>query len=497
MLLRNSLWHAAGAGVPAVVALATIPMLVAALGASGYGWLTLVTSIVGYFGSLDINLTSGAIKYLSEAHATGDRRRFSQVFWFSAAFYSALGILVCLAIGIYAEELTNLFGSASVAERPNIILALRIGGVGFAVVQIQSVLICVLQALQRYDLSARNEMIYGVLANVVSMIVAVSGLGLAAVVIARVAVSALNCGSLVLQLRLLGAPLAFVAPDRAVRRDMLSFSGYAYLSKLAATLYQHGDKLIIGALGGPVAVTLYTVPITLAGRVLGMTSRLAGVMFPHVSTLAATSRLEELRSTYLGALRYITFVNFYVCAGIVLAGDAFLGRWVGQEFAVEGYAVLVLMAFAILVDSLTNLPSIVNDALGHPRVSGGFALVRGVVGLALVFMGMKFFGIVGAAAAHLLTAILLSAAFLVYVHGRTVPLRLKDAVRGVWQPISIGIAILVAFLVLRIFLPTSLVSTIATTVMGMAALTGLGIWYVLLINDRAALAAGLRRKLGR
>lgn len=497
MLLRNSLWHAAGAAVPALVALATVPLLVGTLGAAGYGWLTLLTSIVGYFGALDINLTSGAIKYLSEAHATGNKRRVSQVFWFSAGFYGALGLLVCLAIGLFAGPLADMFGQMAPDERPGIVMALRIGAVGFAIVQIQSVLISVLQALLRYDLSARSEMLFGVAANILSVFVALAGFGLEGIVLVRVAVSALNCAYLVWQLRVLGVPLAFVAPDREVRRMLLSFSAYAYLSKLASTLHQHGDKLIIGALGGPVAVTLYTVPITLAGRVLGMTSRLSSVIFPHASTLAATSRIDELRPTYLGAIRHITYLNFVVCAGMVLAGDEFLRRWVGEAFMAEGYPVLVLMAFALLADSLTNIPSLVNDALGHPRISGAFALTRGISGLAFVFIGMNTFGIIGAAAAHLLTAALLSTAFLVYVHGRTVPIGLSETVRDGGQPLLAGLVILALLLACKWLLPAGVMTAGITTIAGMLALSAIGFSYVLRSDERAALIATLRRKIGR
>jgi len=497
MLLHNSLWHAAGAAVPALVALATVPMLVGALGIAGYGWLTLVTSIIGYFGALDINLTSGAIKYLSEAHATGNKRRISQVFWFSSGFYGALGLVVCLAIGFFAEPLAELFGQIAPGERPGVIMALRIGAVGFAIVQMQSVLMSVLQALQRYDLSARSEMVFGVAANVISVIVALAGHGLEAIVLTRVVVSALNCIYLIWQVRVLGVPLAFVMPDREVRQALLSFSAYSYLSKLASTLHQHGDKLIVGALGGPVAVTLYTVPITLAGRVLGMTSRLSSVIFPHASALAATSRIDQLRPTYLGAIRHITYLNFVVCAAMVLGGDEFLRHWVGEPFMADGYRVLVLMAFALLADSLTNIPSLVNDALGHPRISGFFALVRGISGLAFVYIGMSTFGIVGAATAHLLTAMLLSTAFLLYVHGRTVPIGLSETVRDGGQPLLIGFAILVLLMVGKWLLPAGLIATGLTTVAGMAAFSAIGYSYVLRRNERAALLLALQRKIGR
>lgn len=497
MLLRNSLWNAAGAAVPALVALATIPILIGALGISGYGWLTLVTSIVGYFGALDINLTSGAIKYLSEAHATGNKRRTSQVFWFSAGFYGALGMLVCLAIGLFAEPLANLFGQVGNEELGSVVTALRIGAVGFAIAQMQSVLMSVLQALQRYDLSARSEMLFGVAANLVSVAVALGGFGLEWVVLARVAVSALNCAFLAWQLRVLGVPLAFAAPDREIRQALLSFSAYAYLSKLASTLHQHGDKLIIGALGGPAAVTLYTVPITLAGRILGMTGRFSSVIFPHASTLAATARIGELRSTYLGAIRHITYLNFVVCAGMVLAGDEFLRRWVGETFVMEGYPVLVFMAFALLADSLTNIPSLVNDALGHPRISGAFALLRGISGLAIIYVGMSTFGIVGAAAAHLFTATMLSAAFIIYVHGRTVPIALSETVHYGGQPLLVGLAMLALLLVCKWLLPSGTMATGITTVAGMVALSGIGFSYVLRTQERTTLLLTLRRKLRR
>ena len=483
--------------MPAVVALATIPLLVGALGMANYGWLVLVTSIVGYFGALDVNLTAGAIKYLSEAHATGNKRRISQVFWFSTGFYGGLGLVVCSAIGIFAGPLADMFGNVSAADRPSIVMALRIGAVGFAIVQIHSVLISVLQALQRYDLSARSEMLFGVLANVASVVVALAGQGLEAVVLARVAVSVLNCVYLTWQLRLLGVPLAFVAPDKEIRQALVSFSAYAYLSKLASTLHQHGDKLIIGAIGGPVAVTLYTVPITLAGRVLGMTSRLASVIFPHVSVLAATSRLDELRPTYMGAIRHITYINFVVCAVMVLAGDSFLRRWVGGEFLADGYPVLILMAFALLASSLTNIPSLVNDALGHPRVSGVFSLIHGISGLAFVYIGMKIFGIVGAAASHLLTASLSSVAFLVYVHGRTVPIGLVEILKDCGPPLFGGLILMGVLLVLKWLVPSGLIATSIITIFGLIIFLAIGWRYTLGPDERLKILAILKNLLNK
>src|SRR4051812_28927734 len=109
MLWRNSLWHMSGSALPAIAALVTIPLLIAALGVEGFGVVTLVSSVIGYFGVLDINLSAGAIKYLAEHHASGDRKRFAETFWFGALFYGSLGLLGALAIFFSADFLVAKF----------------------------------------------------------------------------------------------------------------------------------------------------------------------------------------------------------------------------------------------------------------------------------------------------------------------------------------------------------------------------------------------------
>ena len=54
------------------------------------------------------------------------------------------------------------------------------------------------------------------------------------------------------------------------------------------------------------------------------------------------------------------------------------------QFARAGQVVLAVMALSQVIDSLTSLPSLVNDGMGHPRFSGMFALTRAAFGLLVV-----------------------------------------------------------------------------------------------------------------
>lgn len=494
MLLRNSLWNLSGSAVPMLVALATVPLLIHALGVEGFGIVTLVGSVIGYFGVLDINLSTGSIKYLAEHHAAKDRERFAETFWFGIMFYGALGLLGAIIILVGADILVDRFFPVSPQFHDATVTAFRIAALGFVLTQTQNYLLVVPQALQRYDRSAQSEAVFGTLVNLVSVAVAVAGGGVTGVIAARVSVSAANILYLIWAIRGFKLGLAPRWPRQDVRAALTSFSAYAYLSKIASTLHQHADKVIIGAVAGPVALTFYTVPVTLAGRILGLTYRLSSVIYPRASALAGAGRISELRPVYLGVMRYVTYINLAALGIIVLAGDEFLRRWVGEQFVQEGYPVLVLMTLALLVDSLTNIPSMVNDALGHPRITGRFALANGLCGVAMVYLGTHIEGIVGAAAGHLLSSLTLCVIFLAFVHGRTVPVALKEALHeGFGRSIAVGTFIICILVPLKWLVPAGLMSTIAIVAAALLSLGLAGLFFIVGVEERAAMLSMARR----
>jgi O-antigen/teichoic acid export membrane protein len=494
MLLRNSLWNLSGSAVPMVVALATVPLLIGALGVEGFGIVTMVSSVIGYFGVLDINLSAGAIKYLAEHHAAGDRRRFAETFWFGAMFYGGLGLLGAIAIFFASGMLVGRFFEVSAEMREATITAFQLGALGFALTQTQSYLLVVPQALQRYDRSAQSEAFFGVVVNLASVAAAMAGTGVVGVIIARLSVSAANVLYLVWMIYSFKLGLAPCRPGKDVRSALTSFSAYAYLSKIASTLHQHADKLIVGAIAGPVALTFYTVPVTLAGRILGLTYRMSSVIYPRASALAGAGRIAELHPVYLGVMRYVTYINLAALGIIVLAGDEFLRRWVGQEFVQQGYPVLVLMTLALLADSLTNIPSLVNDALGHPRVTGRFALANGLGGVATVYLGTKFGGIVGAAGGHLLSSLILGVCFLLFVHGRTVPVAFGETLRnGFGRSLGVGFLVICVLLPVKWLIPAGLAGTVAVVSAAVLSLGLAGLFFIVGVDERNAMMAMARR----
>lgn len=448
-ILQNSIMNLAGSAIPALVSLCTIPYIVRQLGHDSYGIFTLVTSIIGYFALLDVNVTAGSVKFVAEHNARGERHELHAVISFGALIYCLIGASGAVLIYFLAEWLTRFVFSIPIDMTPLAVRILQIAAWGFFFSQLQVYLSSIPQSLKRFDVSAALEIFFGTAIPLLTVVLLMLGYGLFEIVTLRVMASIINVLLLLILIPRLIPDLYWVFPTRNIAHKVGAFSGYAYLSRIAAITYAHADKLIIGTLVNMAELTFYTVPFTLVNRILGFTFRLGSVLYPVASELGAVNDHEGLVRLYVSSTRYLTYLNIYFALMISLFAYPILYWWIGEEFASQGRWITVIMAIALLVDSLTNLPSLFNDGLGHPERTGFFALVRACIGVMLVVTLTYRLGIIGTALGHLIASIIMTIAFLVYIHGKTIPVTFMRVIRFGYAPsllIAAGCGLLAYYL---------------------------------------------------
>lgn len=492
-LMRNAGFNFLGAAVPALLSLATIPYIVSKLGYADYGLLALVTSIVGYFALLDINITASSTKYVSEFHAARDSQRLNETICFGLFVYGTIGLVGMTGLYCGAHTLVTAAFSVPVNRQHEATVAIQVAALGFLIGQVQNYIQSLPGALMRFDISGKTEAVFGAVVPLATIGLLYNGYGLVELVWLRVGMSLLQAILIWHMLRRLLPALRWSSPSRVIRNMMLSFSAYSFLSRLAAITYAHADRLIIGARVGVADLTHFVVPSTLVNRVMALIFRLSGVMFPHASALAAQERMEELETHYLLASRYLFFVNGSIALMLATLANPILSHWLSPEFAQTGTIVMVTIALAQWVDSCTNLPALMNDGLGHPKVSGLFAFGRALLGLGLTVAGVWLLGINGAAGAHLLASIVGSTVFVSYVHGRTVPVELKKVVRQAYEPaLSVLLPTCVIGILLSEWAQHGWLHLIASTALMGALLIVGGFWRVCLPAHRSAIVVRLK-----
>jgi O-antigen/teichoic acid export membrane protein len=439
-LVRNSIFNFAGAAMPALANLVAVPVLVNSLGDADYGLLTLVLALVGYFSLLDISASQGSTRFIAEYDSLNQPRQANEVISFGLMIYMAIGLVGMSLIYLTAPLLIKNVFEIPASSIATALITLKLAAIAFLFSQLQSYLSSIPQAMQRYGVSATTEAFFGSAAPLLSMGVAMLDGRIQDVVAARLGLSVINVGVLLIIVLRLRPDIKIVKADKSIRRRLLSFSAFSYLSNIATVSYAHADRMILGIFLGLSQITLYTVPTTLVNRLFGMTYRLSSVIYPAASKLAALGDKQGVRKIYLLTSRYMTAINSLLILMLVVYGQDLLHLWVGPQFVERGYPVLVLIALGMLVDSMTNLPSLINNAVAHPRITGLFAVARGLIGIAALVIGTQKNGIIGTALAHLTASILATSIFLLYVHGRSVPASLIELFRKAYLPVFIVVA---------------------------------------------------------
>ncbi len=424
--LRNSTFNFIGGVLPAVALFVTIPVIVHRLGVDSYGALALITSIVGYFGILDVNVTAGSVKYVAEHQARGENTEVSRVVSFGLLLYLAIGTLGGLALWFSAEHLVGSIFKIGAAARNEVFQAIRWSAPAFFVGQLQIYLQSVPQALGRFDLSGKLDSVFGTLAPVATVLVVLAGGHLTEIVIARFAISVVHCAVLVLVLRRLLPGFRLSWPDVGVMRKVGSFSAFTYLQRIAGVTYQNADKLLIGASQSMASLATYIIPYTLISRIYGMLFRLLQGMFPLASALAAAQDFRGLQERYVYVMRYTYYINVCVCLMASAFATELLHYWLKGAVGSDAHLILVIVAYSLLAESTTNLPSLVNDGLGHPHISGIAALSRSAAGVAAAWWALSWGGIVALALSQLVVSVLASAVFVGVVHRLSMPWRFRD-----------------------------------------------------------------------
>lgn len=439
---RNSVFNFLGAVMPALANLLAVPVMVNKLGAGDYGLLTLVIALIGYFALLDINATQGSIRFIAEYDSLGQPKQADKVISISLLIYVMIGFA-----GMVLIYGTSPFLIKSVFEIPakstSIALAtLKIAAVAFLFSQLQAYLISIPQAMQRYCVSAAVQSFFGSVAPLVSMAVAMLNGSVQDIVLARLCLSVLNVAVLSIIILRLRPNFKFNKPDKGIIRRLLSFSVYSYLSTIAAVSYAHADRMILGILLGLAEITFYSVPTALVNRLFSLTYRLSSVIYPATSELSAQGNKQGVRHVYLLASRYMTAINVFLVLIVIVYGQEILHLWIGPKFVQNGYPVMVFITIGIYADSATNLPSLINNAIAHPRTTGLFAVARALLGILALIVGTRIGGIIGTALGHLTASCLCTAAFLLYVHNRSVPVSLLDLIRRAYLP-TVPVAVIV------------------------------------------------------
>lgn len=285
-ILKNIAINFLGLILPTFVSLVTVPAYIHALGVERYGVISLVWTLIGYFGILDLGMSMAAQNHISKALASGDDAESARVFW--SAFWLNLGTGIAGGLLIYfgAFVYTAYFTKVSAELQHEVYLALPWLALAIPLANVSWVFAGAINGAERFGVFNTNQTIGTFLFQLLPLAAAwwiAPNLQtvLAAAVAARF-IAAVLLGHA--SLRVLG--IRRIAPPRlGTAKGLFSFGGWMLIASMTGMIADTLDRVMLGAGLGAKSVTYYTVPQNLVARLNMLPNALVRTLFPRLSAV--------------------------------------------------------------------------------------------------------------------------------------------------------------------------------------------------------------------
>lgn len=219
--------------------------------------------------------------------------------------------------------------------------------------------------------------------------------------------------------------------DLSARADLLHFSKWLFISNLIQFLHSRSTDFILGRTVGSHSLGIYNIAAEIAALpATELIAPLNRAVYPAYSRLS--TRLDELASRFLEVFSLIALIALPVSFGLVSVAEPAVRVMLGPQW-MEAVPIIRVVALSGLVGALQSNLYLVIVALGKPKINTMLGSVLLLVTLPTIVFASLHYGIVGAAWAHLFSA-LLGLTGISLVFNRITGIRIGSLITTLWRP---------------------------------------------------------------
>lgn len=384
--------------IPIAVTLVSVPLYLDQIGLERYGILALVWTLTGMLAFFDFGIAKATNHYIARGHGGLDGPPAGPVILTTGTMNLALGCLLGLVFLLSLGPL--VFGSINsgpdvAAEIDTAIhwIALLLP-ISFAA----SVLRSALEGKRRFvtvnliSTGGQSATILSALATAYLFGPELAGLVIT-ILIVRICVLALWAVAVADLL----AGSRFLT--RAEFGSILRFGGWQALFNGLTGILSSADRFVIGWIAGAAATALFVVPFSLTSRLRIVTSSVQRVLFPKLS---ATRNDAERLDLGVRATEAMLLITATLTIPSILFVRPFFAVWIDAEFAVSAGPIAQVLLSASLLQAALSTLLILHTASGRPDLPAKLRMLSALPFLAMLTLGVWYFGPLGAALALLI-----------------------------------------------------------------------------------------------
>jgi O-antigen/teichoic acid export membrane protein len=379
-----------------IVSISLMPFIVRTLGDETYGLWSLVATVAGYYGLLDLGLSSAVSRHMASSLGDGNQEQCNRVFNTALGLFSLIGMGLVF-LGIVTAVIAPLFfqnkSDSIVFTKVMLILTFNLA-LSFPI----RVYIGALESHLRFDITATLALLS--LGLRTGLVVSTLLLGFGIVGVAW-ATFLSGVPSAFLYTYFLHRELPFLRPSRKYwRRDtarlLLSYGVFSAITAVADTVRFEIDAVVVAVYLGLAAVTHYRIATTLVQSFTGVMLALVGVFSAVFSRLEGAGDYDGIKNIFFFATKLSMCVSSFVGFGLIFWGKAFIKCWVGEEY-LDAYPCLAILAVGFTISHWQASSVRLFYGLSRHKIYALFTWAEAIGNLVLSLSLVRKYGMFGVA----------------------------------------------------------------------------------------------------
>lgn len=355
-IARNVVTNWLGFVISAAITLLLTPVVLDELGSARYGVWVLTSSVVGYYGLLDLGFRAGLTQHLTRYLAV---RRFDIAGEYLSSAVVTMGAFACFVavLAVSGAWLAPHLFDIPVGLAGEAFWCILIIGLGSAAQFALFPFAAIFPAAERFDIANYIGISTRLVAAAGVLITLKLGYGLIGVSAATLLANLLDYTLRWWLSRRIVPQLEF-SRQRIVfsrLRDIFSFGIWNFLISINAYAYQHAPTIVIAAMMKMPAVGQYALATGLMQQISSLLSPVGQVMYPAAAALDAQADRDGLRHLYHDGTRLMMLIMVSVVATTAWLAEDFYRLWVGEQYlSGNAYHSVALLLQVLLLSTFTS-----------------------------------------------------------------------------------------------------------------------------------------------
>lgn len=408
MYSLKKLAHGSGSRVLRLVILAVIgfflmPFTIHKLGPQQYGIWAIALAFIGYYSFLDLGLSGAVFTHIAYALGQEDHEEARNIYGAAQRLFGVvalflIAVTLAAAAGVYLMHYTHSRLLATV---------ILIVGFSTSFSFLMRVPFGVLNAAQHFEITAWSTILTAILRAIGTVVLLEAHYGVVALAWLSV-FTALPADTIVIWNLHRKFPFLdiFSRPtwDFKTARKLLRFGGAVILGGIADRIRYQTDTLTVSFFIGLVAVTHYSVAISLVMYNIDIVADVIGVLMPVLSMQKSVNDEVGFRRSFLAGTRVALATSAFIAFGLIAWSRDFVARWMGPSFN-DVYPVIVILSLAVFLE--TSQATSVNALYAslHQKAYAALNVSEAIANLVLSILLARPFGIIGVAIGTLIPSI--------------------------------------------------------------------------------------------